>query len=297
MSMRTTILLIGCAALVAACPASDDGDTTGGDGASSEGGSGTSSADGSASSTTVGTSASTSASTSAGTSASTSAGTSAGTGDESGTSGKADTGDGSAGETKGACCDATDPPVCIEGSTCCADGTWMCNDLGQIPCEQGEICGHGEETGGACQAAQESCANGEACCQGLTCCFGVPVPPGQEYCGAECPDSDRNLKRDFAAVDAAAVLKKVIGMPITTWSYTFEDPSVRHIGPMAQDFKAAFEVGATDKAIFKVDADGVALAAIQALAAELTAAKDERAKLARDLAALERRLDAMEGGR
>jgi hypothetical protein len=44
-----------------------------------------------------------------------------------------------------------------------------------------------------------------------------------------------------------------------------DDPSVRHMGPMAQDFKVAFGLGDTDKAYHSVDAHGVALAAIQAL--------------------------------
>ena len=41
--------------------------------------------------------------------------------------------------------------------------------------------------------------------------------------------------------------------------------SIRHIGPMAQDFYAAFGVGEDDRHISTVDADGVALAAIQGL--------------------------------
>lgn len=49
---------------------------------------------------------------------------------------------------------------------------------------------------------------------------------------------------DFAAVDPRDVLAKVAALPITTWNYTFEDASVRHIGPMAQDFRTGFDVGA-----------------------------------------------------
>jgi hypothetical protein len=137
---------------------------------------------------------------------------------------------------------------------------------------------------------QDSCANGEMCCEGLMCCVGVPVPPGQEYCDVGCPDSDRNRKENFAAVDGEAMLAKVVALPITSWNYTFEDPSVRHIGPMAQDFKAAFDVGATDKAIAKVDADGVALAAIQALQKRTVALRDENEQLRARLAELERTL-------
>jgi len=43
---------------------------------------------------------------------------------------------------------------------------------------------------------------------------------------------------------------------------------VRHVGPMAQDFYAAFKVGEDDKHITSIDEDGVALAAIKALHAE-----------------------------
>jgi hypothetical protein len=54
-------------------------------------------------------------------------------------------------------------------------------------------------------------------------------------------------------------------MPITTWNYTADPPAIRHIGPMAQDFAAAFQVGADDRHIHPVDAWGVAFAAIQGL--------------------------------
>ena len=82
--------------------------------------------------------------------------------------------------------------------------------------------------------------------------------------------SDRNVKRDFSAVDSRAVLAKVLALPITTWSYQ-ADVGVRHLGPMAQDFSAAFALGLDDKHISMVDADGVALAAIQGLNAKLEA--------------------------
>ena len=82
--------------------------------------------------------------------------------------------------------------------------------------------------------------------------------------------SDRNVKRDFSAVDSRAVLAKVLALPITTWSYQ-ADAGVRHLGPMAQDFSAAFALGLDDKHISMVDADGVALAAIQGLNQKLEA--------------------------
>ncbi len=77
--------------------------------------------------------------------------------------------------------------------------------------------------------------------------------------------SDRNVKEDFAPVDPRAVLDKVAALPISTWQYIADNPGVRHVGPMAQDFYGAFQVGMDDKHISMVDADGVALAAIQGL--------------------------------
>ena len=77
--------------------------------------------------------------------------------------------------------------------------------------------------------------------------------------------SDRNKKANFAAVNGREVLARVVALPVQTWNYLSQGPSVRHIGPMAQDFQAAFGVGEDDTHINMVDASGVALAAIQGL--------------------------------
>ena len=80
--------------------------------------------------------------------------------------------------------------------------------------------------------------------------------------------SDVNRKRNFASIDSADVLDAVSELEIRSWSYRFDDPSVRHIGPTAQDFYAAFDVGDNDTTIHPADMNGVALAAIQALEAQ-----------------------------
>lgn len=91
---------------------------------------------------------------------------------------------------------------------------------------------------------------------------GVTLPAGG---GAWSPISDRNVKENFDFVDGCDVLDRLAGIPLQTWNYKTQDASVRHIGAMAQDFQAAFGVGEDDKHISTVDADGVALAAIQGL--------------------------------
>ena len=78
------------------------------------------------------------------------------------------------------------------------------------------------------------------------------------------PPSDRNVKQDFAPVSPSQILEKVLQLPVSEWSYKFETTK-RHVGPMAQDFYATFNIGTDDKHIAPIDEGGVALAAIQAL--------------------------------
>jgi len=77
--------------------------------------------------------------------------------------------------------------------------------------------------------------------------------------------SDRNLKENFQPVDVAGVLQRVVGLPLYLWNAKGTAPNVKHLGPTAQDFMAAFALGNSDKMIGMQDADGVALAAIQGL--------------------------------
>jgi hypothetical protein len=80
--------------------------------------------------------------------------------------------------------------------------------------------------------------------------------------------SSREAKNGFESVDGQSVLEKVAALPISEWSYKADNPSVRHIGPMSEDFHAAFGLGKSDKGITSVDTSGVALAAIQGLVQE-----------------------------
>ena len=80
--------------------------------------------------------------------------------------------------------------------------------------------------------------------------------------------SDRNLKENFVPVTPAAILQKIDALPLTEWNYKNEDPSVRHIGPVAQDFYSIFGVGNSSTSISTIDPSGIALAGIQALDAK-----------------------------
>jgi len=87
--------------------------------------------------------------------------------------------------------------------------------------------------------------------------------------------SDRDAKENFVVLNLQDVLNRLAGIPITEWNYKTQDPSNRHIGPMAQDFYAAFGLSADDLYISPIDTDGVALAAIQGLY-ELVQEQDAR---------------------
>ncbi|HET7462427.1 MAG TPA: tail fiber domain-containing protein [Longimicrobium sp.] len=106
--------------------------------------------------------------------------------------------------------------------------------------------------------------------------------------------SDVNRKHLFAHVDGEDVLRRLRGLPITSWSYRVDPDAVRHLGPTSQDFSAAFGLGNDDKVIGTVDADGVALAAAKALEARTTTQAARIEALERENAALRARLERIE---
>ncbi len=103
--------------------------------------------------------------------------------------------------------------------------------------------------------------------------------------GALTQNSDVNAKQDIEAIDSGAILAKVVALPIREWSYK-DAPDTRHLGPMAQDFRAAFGLGNTDTGIATLDTSGVALAAIQALNEENISLKEQNASMQEQFAAL-----------
>jgi hypothetical protein len=91
---------------------------------------------------------------------------------------------------------------------------------------------------------------------------GVSLNPGG---GSWNTLSDRSRKRDFGTVEGEDVLARIRAVPVSSWRYVGEEGGVRHIGPMAQDWHAAFGLSADQTTINMSDLDGVNLAAAQAL--------------------------------
>jgi hypothetical protein len=106
--------------------------------------------------------------------------------------------------------------------------------------------------------------------------------------------SDRNRKHGFADISGEDVLARLRVLPITTWTYNVERDDVRHMGPMAQDFRAVFGLGDDERTISTVDEGGVALAAAKALEARTTAQAARIDALERENAELHARLDRIE---
>ena len=106
--------------------------------------------------------------------------------------------------------------------------------------------------------------------------------------------SDRQLKENFGQLDGRELLRKLDLIPITEWNYKAQAPEIRHIGPMAQDFKAAFYPGTDDETITTQEADGVALAAIQGLNQKVEDLNGELKRRDRENAELKRRLEKLE---
>ena len=122
---------------------------------------------------------------------------------------------------------------------------------------------------------------------------------GTVYANGVALTSDRNAKEHFTAVNGREVLAKVAALPVTEWNYKTDSQDVQHIGPMAQDFQAAFGVnGADDKHISVVDEGGVALAAIQGLNQKLEVRsqelEDRSKQLSAENAELKSRLEKLE---
>ncbi|MGW1214829.1 tail fiber domain-containing protein [Streptomyces sp. NPDC002499] len=119
----------------------------------------------------------------------------------------------------------------------------------------------------------------------------LPTPPSQPYFrgftgsggggGGGGEPSDRALKTRVSPIrwsternegedhldhqrDGFEILAAVASLPVSTWSYQGEE-DVWHLGPMAQDWNAAFGLGPDDRSIHLVDVNGVSLVAVQAL--------------------------------
>ncbi|MEM7035318.1 MAG: tail fiber domain-containing protein [Chloroflexota bacterium] len=128
----------------------------------------------------------------------------------------------------------------------------------------------------------------------LTVNFSLESTGDLTIAGALTENSDVSAKENFIPVDGEDVLAKVAEIPISTWNFKDNGPSIRHLGPMAQDFYAAFGLGKDDKHIATLDTSGVALASIQALLQRVEDQNAHISQLEAQNAELENRLESLE---
>ena len=103
--------------------------------------------------------------------------------------------------------------------------------------------------------------------------------------------SDVNSKENFLDVAGEHLLARLAAMPVREWNYKAQDAAIRHLGPTAQDFHAAFGLGADPRRIGTVDADGIALAAVKALEIRTRELPGDSRALREQIAALGREND------
>ncbi|HST59685.1 MAG TPA: tail fiber domain-containing protein [Longimicrobium sp.] len=120
---------------------------------------------------------------------------------------------------------------------------------------------------------------------------GCNLPPGS---GSFACSSSRLLKDHFATVDGEDVLARIRSIPVNTWSYTSEGAQVKHMGPFAEDFRAAFGLGTDDTSIGLLDIDGVNFAGVQALDARTEGHADRIQALEAAVAERDARIQALE---
>jgi hypothetical protein len=110
---------------------------------------------------------------------------------------------------------------------------------------------------------------------GLTIAIDPTTGAVTQYCNLLPPiaswscTSDRDAKENFIPADGKDILQRLVAMPLSSWNFKGADPTIRSLGPTAQDFYEAFGLGRNDKSIANVNLEGVALAAVQGLNAKV----------------------------
>jgi hypothetical protein len=105
--------------------------------------------------------------------------------------------------------------------------------------------------------------------------------------------SSRTFKEKFQPLNSQEFLEKISDLPVEAWN--FKNSDERHIGPVAEDFVSAFDVGTVredgtrdNKYLATEDIAGVALAGVKELIKENQELKQTIEKLSQKIAQLER---------
>jgi len=119
--------------------------------------------------------------------------------------------------------------------------------------------------------------------------------------GWQCP-IDPSFNENFAQTNGREILGKMTAMPVQEYNMKRADPSIRRVGAVPQDFRAAFQLGTDDMTTNTMDVIGVTMASVQGLYEiiqekdeEIMKQQDEIRSLKETLNSLIARMDALEG--
>jgi hypothetical protein len=111
--------------------------------------------------------------------------------------------------------------------------------------------------------------------------------------------SSRTFKENFQPLNSQELLEKISSLPVEAWN--FKNSEERHIGPLAEEFVSAFDVGAVredgtrdDKYLSTEDIAGVALAGVKELIRENQEQKQENQELKRTIEKLSQKIAQLE---
>lgn len=106
------------------------------------------------------------------------------------------------------------------------------------------------------------------------------VASGAGPSGAEAASGAEETVTPAGPVNGHHILETVATLPISTWRYLWEPEHTRHLGPMAQDWHAAFDFGHENTRVIPlVDANGITLVCVQALTRRIDELTAEVAQL------------------
>ncbi|MFF9497909.1 hypothetical protein [Streptomyces flaveolus] len=112
---------------------------------------------------------------------------------------------------------------------------------------------------------------------------GKAAPPAAAFPAGRASAAGPATVSGCEPVNGYRLLEQVVALPVSTWRYHWDPPQVRHLGPMAQDWWAAFGIGENDKTICCTDTNGVAIVAIQALHRQLSQTQQELSALRQEI--------------
>jgi hypothetical protein len=120
-----------------------------------------------------------------------------------------------------------------------------------------------------------------------TILFNLEIDGDLTISGTLTQNSNVNSKENISPVDGRILLSRLEQVPVSTWNFKDDGNATRHLGPMAQDFHAAFGLGKDERSISPMDATGVALAAIKELNSVVREKEKRIIELEARIAALE----------